>query len=730
MKITDSKYLFTSGKCILCVVLLLFLVAGGCNEPAEPDHIYRVTLQTTAKTPSSPLLFSHFVEIGFGYQIQPMMAEKFFNRSFEPIPPYNGKTKNSFGLLLPEGRYIDDWSGEAWYHSGYAHDNWYVTPGKPGNPAIISDDLTYFVTESPDIDVKMELRDKDGIHGEQYVRIVNNEINGWGGIAQDGKFFQTDISCHFSGYLRSVSGNDTVEIRLTTGEDPDTPFFSKRVRLNNEFKKYEYDIPYTRPDGMVTFTLLIGPGAVVEADAFSLIPDDHFYGWKRATLDVMRQLNPGLIRFPGGCFASFYNWKDAIGEKDSRVPQPSWFWGGLNDNDFGTEEFAMLCNEIGAEMMMCVNLCLPQKRKYLNSKQNAWQYINYDLPQFADAEQGIRDAADWVAYCNLEEGTHPMADLRVRNGFKKPFGARYWEMDNETARWLNAEEYANEVVRYSKAMKAVDPTIKIGMVTYDYGEGVPLMLEIAGKHIDFFADRDDGGEGRLEGMIALLNEYNSRNSTDIRYCNTEWQVHPYSAPNPKEEVPEPFLYGHKTKIKRAMVLGTWHCGLRAAGFLMHWQRQGNMVDFVNYNNLANTHGQAVIETPKEGAYLTAPGKLYELISRSPGRYPLVIEDYEAKRNDMIQGQAVYSLTKDTLVIHALNRTDTAQTVMFDLSRLGTQYKMMSVTMLDADDIFARTRIDMPDEIRRSDRTQRVRSDKIALASPPRSYIQAVLTRSK
>jgi hypothetical protein len=63
----------------------------------------------------------------------------------------------------------------------------------------------------------MELRDKDGIHGEQYVRIVNSEINGWGGIAQDGKFFQTDISYHFSGYLRSVSGNDTVEIRLTTG---------------------------------------------------------------------------------------------------------------------------------------------------------------------------------------------------------------------------------------------------------------------------------------------------------------------------------------------------------------------------------------------------------------------------------------------------------------------------------------------------------------------------------
>lgn len=728
MKQSHFNYTFSGRTWLLSSLLLFLIAAGGCRDTAEPDQIYRVTPQTTAETPSSPLLFSHFVEIGFGYQEPPMMAEKFFNRSFEPIPPYNGKTKNSFGLLTSDGGYIDDWSGEAWYHSGYEHDNWYVTPGKPGNPAIIRDDLNYFVTESPDINVVMELRGHGGIHGEQYVRIVNRESSEWGGIAQDGKVFEKDKSCHFSGYLRSVSGDNKVEIRLAPQDDPGKPFFTSRISLTGEFTKYDCDVPYALPDGRVTFSLFIAPGAVVEADAFSLMPEDHFYGWKRATLDVMRQLNPGLVRFPGGCFASFYNWKEAIGDKDSRIPQPSWFWGGLNVNDFGTEEFAMLCNEIGTEMMMCVNLYLPQKRKYLNSGQNRWQYINYDLPQFSDPEQGIRDAADWVAYCNLEEGTHPMADLRAGNGYKKPFGAKYWEMDNETARWLTAEEYANEVVRYSKAMKAVDPSIKIGMVTYDFGDGVPLMLEIAGRHIDFFADRDDGGERRLENMIALLNDYNSSNGTNIRYCNTEWQVHPYSAPNPKEEVDERFLYGHKTKIKRAMVLGTWHCGLRAAGFLMHWQRQGHMVDFVNYNNLANTHGQAVIETPKEGAYLTAPGRLYELISRSPGRYPLVIEGYEAKRNDMIQGQAVYSLTKDTLVIHALNRTDTAQTVMFDLSRLGTKYNRMSVTMLDADDIFARTRIDMPDEIRRSERVEKVSNNEIILASPPRSYIQALLTR--
>ena len=125
---------------------------------------------------------------------------------------------------------------------------------------------------------------------------------------------------------------------------------------------------------------------------------------------------------------------------------------------------------------------------------------------------------------------------------------------------MSAEEYAELVVRYSKAMKALDPTIKIGMVTYDFTDKVPAMLEIAGKHIDFFADRDDYEDGRLDMMIGLLENYNQKNNTAIKYCNTEWQVHPYGAKNPKDEVDEQFLYGHKTEIKRSMVLGTWYCG--------------------------------------------------------------------------------------------------------------------------------------------------------------------------
>lgn len=682
------------------VMILLILSLPGFAQSA--NITYRITAQTTASTPISPLLYSHFIEIGFGYQIEPMLAEWFFNRSFEEFPAYNGASKNSFGLLLGGNEYITDWSGEAWYHSGYEHNSWFAAPGIANDPAIITDESTFFINESPYIDVRIVPVEGGCGHGEQSIRIINQERKKWGGLAQEGNYLENGKTYHFSGFLRSISGKKTVDVCLYAEGNWDRPLFSKKIILTDKYTKQSCDISYSGPTSQVTFGLFIAPQSSIEADAFSLMPADHFYGWKKATVTALERLNPGLIRFPGGCFASFYNWKNGVGEKDRRVPEPSYFWGGQNSNDLGTDEFAMLCQKLGAEMMLCVNLYHPAKENYLNSERDGSYYQSYRLPQIADPEQGIRDAVDWVAYCNLKAGEHPMADWRVKNGFIEPFGVKYWEMDNETIRWFSAVEYAQEVVKYSRAMKAIDPTIKIGMITYNYEGKIPEMLEIAGEHIDFFADRNDVDDSRLYRMLRIINDYNSANGTKIKYCNTEWQVHPYGSKNPKEVVDTRFLYGHKTQIKRAMVLGTWYCGLKAAGYLLAWQRRGCIVDFVNFNNLSNTHGQAVIETPKEGAYLTAPGMVYELLSRTPARWPLVIEEYQPRRNDMFQVQAAYSLHQDTLVLNALNRSNLEKNIAFDFSTVKKEFNSIEISMLDADDIFCRNKLDMPDEIRRRD----------------------------
>jgi alpha-L-arabinofuranosidase len=159
---------------------------------------------------------------------------------------------------------------------------------------------------------------------------------------------------------------------------------------------------------------------------------------------------------------------------------------------------------------------------------------------------------------------------------------------------------------------------------------------------------------------------------------------------------------------------------------MNWQRKGDIVDFVNFNNFSNTHGQAVIETPKEGAYLTAPGMVYELLSRTPARWPLEIEGYQANRDDMFQVQAAYSISKDTLVVYALNRTDSAKVTEFDYSLLNKDFPSVALSMLDADDIFARNKIDMPNEIREKNWTEKSNGKKLLVHCPPRSFIQAVL----
>jgi alpha-L-arabinofuranosidase len=716
-----------SGRIINGLLLIIALpVFMACTE--TPRDTYRITGQTTAKTPVSPLLYSHFIEVGFGYQIAPMQAERFFNRSFEPFMPYNGNTKNSFGLLVRGGPYITDWSGEAWYHNGYEHNSWYAAPGVANNPSVITDENTFFITKSPVMAVRLELEPGGCGHGVQSIRILNDEKQKWGGLAQDGKYLEQGKTYLFSGFLKSVSGSGQVEIRLYPKGNWDDALFTKKLTLTQAYEKYNCEIPFPGPTSEVTFALFIAPGSIVEADAFSLVPADQFYGWKPSVVAAAERVHPGLIRFPGGCFASFYDWKKAVGDPDTRQPEPSFYWGGQNSNDLGTDEMCMLCRKIGSEVMLCVNLYHPNKKGYLDWEGYKKEHPSYDMPDFTDPEKGIRNAADWVAYCNLKAGESPMADWRVKNGYPEPFHVKYWEMDNEMSRWFTPEEYAREVVKYSRAMKAVDPSIKIGMISYDTGDEIVKMLEIAGKDIDFLADRDDDEEGRLDRMLDIINHYNTANGTSIKYCDTEWQVHLYGAKNPKDEVDPRYLYGHKTKIKRAMVLGTWYCGLKAAGYLMNWQRKGDIVDFVNFNNFSNTHGQAVIESPKEGAYLTAPGRVYELLSRTPARWPLVIEGYRADRTDMFQVQAAYSLNRDTLVLYALNRSDSARAIQFDYSLLDKKYKSVNFSMLDADDIFARNKIDLPDEIRRKDWAEKQRGYKLNLDCPPRSFIQAVLVK--
>lgn len=614
---------------------------------------------TYHSTPISKKLASNFIELGYGLQVEGMAAEMFFNRSFEPFYPYRLINKLWYDLLEDENdfssRYETDWSVFDWYHSSYEHNAWFAFPGVGGKQPV-EDGSTFIIEKSPLADVCIK-NVAGGCHGEYAMEVINNSDMP-GGLAQDGKYCFTDTSYIFTGKVKLLSGEKCVKIAVyREGAVKDPVAVCEPAEIEESYTQIsaKFVVP---EEGRYTFALLIEPRTQVICDDFSLTPEDAIRGFKKNAVEAARYVAPAVVRWPGGCFASFYDWRDGVGEH--RPPSYSYFWGGYQYNDVGTDELASYAEAVGGESMICVNVHHPFKRyfdyvppEHLDKDPNDPTIVaarhGRDLPQFANIEQGAREAAAWVEYCNGDENTEG-GRARIANGRVKPYNVKYWEMDNEVHRWFTPEEYARTCIIYSKAMKAVDPTVKLGIDTYSYSlEGLEVMLDIAGMHIDFIADRGSS-EDMLQKKLAILHAYNQRNGTHLRYCNTEW------LPLKGTDAYNMVARGDH-KLTKCFMFSKWAYALDAASILMMWQRYGQDIDFVNFNNLANTHAQSAIETPKDGAYPTAAGMVLHRFAHTKAYRTLKLKDYRPHCDDPWQVQLSINEQGDALVLNVLNKSE-------------------------------------------------------------------------
>ena len=149
-------------------------------------------------------------------------------------------------------------------------------------------------------------------------------------------------------------------------------------------------------------------------------------GIRKQFVDDMKRIGAPNLRWPGGCFADGYHWRDGIGKASAR-PRTYNFWqrrmpAGLDateSNQFGVHEFMHLCRLIGAEPYVAAN-------------------VGSGTPS---------EFHDWVSYCNAPTGTLSLAEERAANGDPQPFGIRYWGVGNES--WgcggtMRPEEYATK----------------------------------------------------------------------------------------------------------------------------------------------------------------------------------------------------------------------------------------------------------------------------------------------
>ncbi|HCE44425.1 MAG TPA: alpha-N-arabinofuranosidase [Lentisphaeria bacterium] len=160
-------------------------------------------------------------------------------------------------------------------------------------------------------------------------------------------------------------------------------------------------------------------------------------GFRQDVIDLVRELDMPLTRYPGGNFVSGYSWTDGIGPKNKRPARRELAWMALEPNQVGVNEFVQWCRKANTSPMMAVNL----------------------------GTGGADDARNIVEYCNVEKGSH-WSDLRRAHGFEKPHGIKTWCLGNEMdGPWQighkNAVDYGKLARETAKVMKLTDPSIEL-----------------------------------------------------------------------------------------------------------------------------------------------------------------------------------------------------------------------------------------------------------------------------
>jgi alpha-N-arabinofuranosidase len=233
----------------------------------------------------------------------------------------------------------------------------------------------------------------------------------------------------------------------------------------------------------------------------SKIPNTN--GIRNDVVEAFKKIKVPVLRWPGGCFADEYHWKDGIGLKDKRPTMINTNWGGVTeDNSFGTHEFMELCRQVGCEPYFCGNI----------------------------GSGTIQEMSQWIEYVN-SDNISPMTDLRKSNGREKSWGVKYWGLGNEN--WgcggnMTPEYYADQVKRYGTFCKNFGNNrlfkIASGSSGNDYN-WTEVLMKNAGSHFDGIsvhhysfangrtaADFDEQGWFDILNSTLMMEEYVTRHS--------------------------------------------------------------------------------------------------------------------------------------------------------------------------------------------------------------------------
>ncbi|MDH4220381.1 MAG: alpha-N-arabinofuranosidase [Candidatus Aminicenantes bacterium] len=439
-------------------------------------------------------------------------------------------------------------------------------------------------------------------------------------------------------------------------------------------------------------------------------------GIRNDIVEALRRIRIPVLRWPGGCFADEYHWKDGIGPKQDRPTMVNTHWGGVTENNhFGTHEFLDLCEQLGCEPYICGNL----------------------------GSGTVQEIQDWVEYITFD-GKSPMADWRRKNGKEEPWKLKFFGIGNEN--WgcggnMRPEFYADLYRRYQTYVRnfSGNRIYKIACGSYsDNYYWTEVLMREAGRMMNglsFHYYTVPGGWGNKNSATEfgepewfdtlkkalLIEEYITRHSTIMdRYdpekrvglivdeWGTWYQVEPGTDPS--------FLY-QQNSLRDAMV-----AGLTLNIFNSHCDR-------VKMANLAQTINvlQAVILTEEEKMILTPTYHVFDMykVHQDATLLPSQLKcgKYEYGKESISSLSVSASRNKDGRIHISLCNLDPNKSQMIRCELRGFAPQRVTGKVLTAHDMTAHNTFDEPERITLTElKDAKIKNNDVLALLPPKSVV--------
>ncbi len=438
-------------------------------------------------------------------------------------------------------------------------------------------------------------------------------------------------------------------------------------------------------------------------------------------VDALKKLKIPNLRWPGGCFADTYHWKDGIGPKEKRPSMLNVWWGGVTeDNSFGTHDFLNLCETLGAEPYLSGNV----------------------------GSGTVQELIDWTRYTTFDKG-NPMAELRKQNGREKPWNVKFWGIGNEA--WgcggnMKPEYYANIYRQYTTFLTSWNNDNKIMRIASGASDDDFNWTEVLMRDIP---------HGMLEGLA--VHHYSvidwRKKGSDVDFSEQEYFTTMQRALQMDE-----LLRGHTTimdkydpKKKVALVVDEWggwydvEKGTNGAFLYQQNTMRDAMIagttlnifhkycDRLKIANLAQAVNvlQAVILTKEEKMILTPTYHVMEMynVHQDATMLPLSIksENYGLGKDSLQAVSASASKDKDGVVHISLVNINPNKGQEISVSLRGMSASSVSGRILTSQKLQDHNDFDNPNKVKPVDfKGATLKGDDLKVTLPPVSVVVLTL----